>query len=97
MHEPLGGVPDDVADGVFGVDAEKVLEDAKEGDFLRRLGDLLEDGVEDVKRGVEVDAVGALEALGVIAFALLVEDVELDGELGLGLGAFSKPFKRVIE
>lgn len=59
MHQCLGRVPNEVRDGLLGVDAQQVLQNAQEGNLLRRLQHLLQDGVEDVQVGVEVDAVRA--------------------------------------
>lgn len=88
VDQSLGGVPNYVADGVFGVDAQQVLQDAEKRDLLGGLSHLLQYRVEDVQRRVQVHAVGALQALGVVAVALLVEHVQLDGQLRLRLGAF---------
>ena len=49
MDEPLGRVPDEVGDGLLGVDAQEVLEDVEEGDLLRGVQQLLVDRVEDVE------------------------------------------------
>ena len=77
VHQTLGGVPDQIADRFLGIDPEQVLEDAEEGDFLRRVEDLLEDGVEDVQVRVEVDPVRTFD-VSLVALFLLVENVELD-------------------
>ena len=60
VDEPLGRVPDEVGDGLLGVDAEEVLEDVEEGDLLGGVHQLLVDGVEDVQVGGEVNVVWAL-------------------------------------
>ena len=49
VDEPLGRVPDEVGDGLLGVDAQEVLEDVEEGDLLRGVQQLLVDRVEDVE------------------------------------------------
>ena len=77
VQQPLGRVPDQVADGLLRVDPQQVLEDAEEGDFLRRVEHLLQDGVEDVQVRVEVDAVRTFD-VRLVAVFLLLEDVELN-------------------
>jgi hypothetical protein len=47
MDESLGSFPKEVRNGFLGVDLEQVLENGEEGDFLRTLRDLSQDGVED--------------------------------------------------
>ena len=57
-----------------------MLEDAEEGDLLRRVENLLEDGVEDVEVRVEVDPVRALD-VSLVALLLFLEDVKLNFEI----------------
>jgi len=80
VDQPLRRVPDQVADGFFGVDPEQVLEDAEERNFLRRVEHLLEDGVEDVQVRAEVDPVRSFD-VGLVAFLLFFENVELNIEV----------------
>lgn len=84
MHQILGGVPDQVADGVFGVDAQQVLQNAEERNRLWCVGDLAQDGVEDVQVQVEIDAAGRVDEMCVrfVAFSLALEDVQLLEHLG---------------
>lgn len=45
VQQLLRRVPDDVADGLLRVDPQEVLQDAQEGDLLRRLHHLWEGGL----------------------------------------------------
>ena len=76
MHQPLGGVPNKVADGLLGVNPQQVLQDAEEGDLLGCVGHLLEDRLKNVQVGVDIDPMGTLN-LGLVAFSLLIEHVKL--------------------
>lgn len=60
MHQSLGRVPNDVADGFFWIDSEQMLEDVQEGNFLRGVHDVLVDGVKDVQVGRQVNVVWAV-------------------------------------
>ena len=57
-----------------------MLEDAEEGDLLRRVEHLLEDGVEDIEVRVEVDPVRALD-VSLVALLLFFEDIKLNFEI----------------
>lgn len=50
MDQSFGRVPDDVADRLFRVDPQQMLEDAQEGNLLRCFHHLSEDRVENVQR-----------------------------------------------
>jgi hypothetical protein len=89
VHERLCRVPNNIADRLLGVDAQQMLQDAEERYLLRRVGDLAQDGVEDVEVGADVDAARALQQLRLVAFTLLVEHVELHAEVGLRAGTRS--------
>ncbi len=54
-----------------------MLEDAKEGDLLRGIEHLFEDGVEDVEVRVQVDPVRPFD-MSLVALLLLLEDIKLN-------------------
>ena len=81
----LGRVPDDVADGLLRVDPEHVLKDGEEGNLLGRVLNPVVHGVEHVEGTREVDVVGPVR-LRLVALPLLLEHVQLDGEVRVGAG-----------
>ena len=77
VNQSFGGVPDQVTDGFFGIDAQQVLENVQERNFLRSIGHLLENAVKHVQVGVKINAVRAID-LCLVALALLVKHIQLD-------------------
>ena len=90
MHQGLRRVPDDVADRLLGVDTEEVLEDGEERDLLGSVLDPVVDGVENIQVGGEIDIVRP-RSLGLVTLPLLLEDVQLDPEVGVPAGGLDLP------
>ena len=84
VDQPLGRVPDHVTHSIFGINPEQVLEDAQERDLLRGVDDLLQDGVEHVQVGAEVNPVGPFN-VGLVGLLLLVKDINLNDKIAVGL------------
>lgn len=90
MHQGLRRVPDDVADRLLGVDTKEVLEDGEERDLLRCVLDPVVDGIENIQVGGEIHIVRP-RSLGLVTLPLLLEDVQLDPEVGVPAGRLDLP------
>ena len=90
VHQGLRRVPDDVADRLLGVDTKEVLEDGEERDLLRCVLDPVVDGVENVQVRGEINIVRP-RSLGLVTLPLLLEDVQLDPEVGVPAGGLDLP------
>ena len=62
MDQGLGRVPDDVRDGLFGVDPQQMLQYRQERNLLRRVDHLAQDGVENVQVRTQVNSIGTYTA-----------------------------------
>ena len=85
VDQRLRRVPDDVTDRLLRVDTQEVLEDGEEGDLLRCVLHPVVDGVEDIQVRGEINIVRP-RSLSLVTLSLLLEDVQLNPEVGVPAG-----------
>ena len=78
MHQSLRRVPDDVTDGLLGVNPEQVLEDGEEGDLLGRVVNSVVDCVEHVQVGGEVNIMSEATNTSLVTLTLLFKHIQLN-------------------